>query len=83
MEDFLEETKHEAGEKVRDVDSLKKFMERVADGSIPLEQGNKAWNAKIMLQHSNDLGKLFFTMRWSLVEAPKGQVVYFSSGVLV
>jgi len=72
VEDFLEQMKRETDETVGDVDSLKKFMERVADGSIPAEQKNKAWNAKVMLQHSNDLSERFFRMRWSLVEAPEG-----------
>jgi len=71
---LLAHTKSETGEAVADEKSLREYMERVADGSIPLEQQSRAWNTKVMLQHADNWGNKFFQMRWSLVETPDDSV---------
>lgn len=73
VEGFLEGMKKDGEEiKVSDVESLKEFIEQVVDGSVPMEQQNKAWNAKVMLQHAERMGELFAKMRWTLLKAPTG-----------
>lgn len=73
VEGLLEEMKKNGeGIEVSDVESLKKFMEQVVAGSVPMEQQSKAWNAKVMLQHAERMGELFAKMRWTLMKAPPG-----------
>ena len=72
IEKILEETKLEQGKDFTDVESLKKYMARVVQGEVSLVQGNKGWNAKVMLQHADHTGKLLYGTRWSLLEAPEG-----------
>lgn len=73
VEEMLAEMQLEEGKDVGSVESLKEYMERVVKGEIPLVQGNKAWSAKVMLQHADDTGHLLFKTHWTLLEAPPGR----------
>jgi hypothetical protein len=72
IEEMLAQMQHEAGKDVGSIESLREYTERVVKGEILLIQGNKAWSAKVMLQHADDTGDLLFNTRWSLLEAPPG-----------
>lgn len=71
LEKFIGELKEQIGGEIK-VESLKAYMARVLNGEIPMVQRNKAWNAKIMLEHADALGRVFFAMRWNLLEAAPG-----------
>lgn len=57
-------------------------MARVLNGDIPMVQRNKAWNANIMLEHADGLGRVFIPMRWNLLEAAPGSTFITSDNPL-
>jgi hypothetical protein len=69
MEKMLGGLNLKPGQDYRDFDSLTKFMADVIAGEIPLAQENRAWNAKMMLQHADSTGQLIYNTRWTLLEA--------------
>jgi hypothetical protein len=60
VEKLIEEIELEQSKDFRDVDSLKEYMARVLAGEVPMVQKNKAWNAKVMLQHGSDTGQQLY-----------------------
>ena len=74
--------RRERGTEIRDVAALRDYFTRVANGEENVIQRNKAWNAKVMLEHAHRLGLQFIEMRWNLVAGEAGYLFITSNNPL-